>query len=315
MLRAMRMNWRVAGDLGVGDGDPVFGQLARAETAEWLGPNGTASGAKPGIVEKSRAGGPPVKWRTPVGAGLQRPAVASGRVYSDGPPTATNANNPADPFSGIIQGHRRVLCLDEVHGNILWKHEYGLSLRGDYAAGPRTTPLSAAARFIRSARKQFCSAGCEDRGGCCRTNSKRNNIETPMWDFRSNPLLRRPAVICLAGGSNTTAAPPPRFDKGHWQRNLHAFTAQEAGYGRLTGAGGGNRSSSSGHPESVNSLIRTGAVLLDAAHGSQGRHVLPPRVQIGDRLYFTCLFTAGSRCCTGQGQTRFQDCLAEPRSQ
>src|SRR5438552_1236205 len=51
------------------------------------------------IVEKFPAGGPPVAWRTPIGAGYAGAAVAGGRVYVTDRVLAPGASNPKDPFA------------------------------------------------------------------------------------------------------------------------------------------------------------------------------------------------------------------------
>src|SRR5882724_3545184 len=48
---------------------------------QWLGPNRDSIWRESGIVEKFLTNGPPVLWRTAIGAGYSGPSVAGGRVY------------------------------------------------------------------------------------------------------------------------------------------------------------------------------------------------------------------------------------------
>src|SRR6267154_1936135 len=81
---------------------------------QWLGPQRDGVWRETGIIDKFPQGGPPVRWRVPIGAGYTGPAVANGRVYVMDRQVATGVNNPSNAFQrGAIQGSERVLCLDE----------------------------------------------------------------------------------------------------------------------------------------------------------------------------------------------------------
>src|SRR5262250_3004376 len=97
------------------------GSLRADDWPQWLGPQRDGVWRETGIVEKFPAGGPPVKWRTPIGSGYSGPAVVNGRVYVMDRQLSPGANNPSDPFQrGVIAGKERIVCLDEATGKILW---------------------------------------------------------------------------------------------------------------------------------------------------------------------------------------------------
>src|ERR1019366_904561 len=48
---------------------------------QWLGPQRDGVWRETGILRKFPAGGPKVRWRTPVGEGYSGPSVAKGKVY------------------------------------------------------------------------------------------------------------------------------------------------------------------------------------------------------------------------------------------
>src|SRR5437870_4373948 len=86
------------------------GMLLADDWPQWLGPNRDAIWRESGIVEKFPDGGPPVRWRTSIGAGYAGPTVAGGRVYIADRQLAPGVSNPSDPFQrGRIQGVERVV--------------------------------------------------------------------------------------------------------------------------------------------------------------------------------------------------------------
>jgi outer membrane protein assembly factor BamB len=117
-------------------------QLRADDWPQWLGPQRDSVWRETGITRKFSTNGPPVRWRTPIGAGYSGPAVANGRVYVTDRILSQGVNNPADPFQrGVIQGIERVQCLDEATGKILWHHDYDSPYTMSYPAGPRANPI------------------------------------------------------------------------------------------------------------------------------------------------------------------------------
>ena len=103
-----------------------------------------AFGAETGLLTKFPAGGPKVRWCTPIGEGYSGPSVAEGKVYVTDRVRAKGANNPDNAFKkNPVAGVERVLCLNEADGKILWTHEYPCEYRISYASGPRTSPIVA----------------------------------------------------------------------------------------------------------------------------------------------------------------------------
>ncbi len=106
----------------------------------WMGPDRDNVWKESGILERFPAGGPKVLWRTPIAGGYSGPAVAHGRAYITDYVTSENvkvANFERKNFTGV----ERTLCLDEMSGEVLWKHEYPVKYSISYPAGPRCTPV------------------------------------------------------------------------------------------------------------------------------------------------------------------------------
>ena len=80
--------------------------MARADDwPQWLGPQRDGIWRETGIVTKFPAGGPPVRWRTPIAAGYAGPAVAEGRVYVTDRVVAKGACGPGIGGRGLRKGH------------------------------------------------------------------------------------------------------------------------------------------------------------------------------------------------------------------
>ena len=83
---------------------------------QWRGIDRAAVWRESGIVERFAEGGLIVKWRTPVRAGFAGPAVADGRVFV--------LDYEETPGSRTMDGHERLVALDEETGAVLWTREW-----------------------------------------------------------------------------------------------------------------------------------------------------------------------------------------------
>ena len=103
---------------------------------QWRGVNRDAVWNETGLVERFADEGLLVKWRTPVRGGFAGPAVAGGRVFV--------LDYQETPGSRTMDGHERLLALDEETGAVLWTTEWPAAYRNlqyKFATGPRATPL------------------------------------------------------------------------------------------------------------------------------------------------------------------------------
>ena len=110
---------------------------------QWRGPLRDGVWREDGVLEQFPPEGPPVRWRTPIGAGFSGPAVAGGRVFLMD--RAVDEGASADVktqwnYRDKTKGQERVLCLDEATGKVLWKHAYPCAYETAYGSGPRATP-------------------------------------------------------------------------------------------------------------------------------------------------------------------------------
>jgi outer membrane protein assembly factor BamB len=259
---------------------------------QWLGPQRDGLWRETGIVKSFPAGGPPVRWRTPIGAGYTGPAVAGGRVLVTDRVLAKDAKNPTNPFNrGVIPGSERVLCLDEATGKVLWQHEYECPYDVSYPAGPRATPVVSGGKVwtLGTEGHLFCLDAKDGKVIWSREFKKDFNAKTPLWGFSANPLLDGNRLICLVGGEGSVAV---AFDKDTGKELWRALTAKEPGYcPPMIFQAGGKRQLIVWHPESLNSLDpETGKVFWSEPFAVRSGLTVPtPRV-LGDKLFITSFY-------------------------
>ena len=110
---------------------------------QWRGPLRDGVWREDGVLERFPPEGPPVRWRTAIGAGFSGPAIAGGRVFLMDRAVEEGASAGVKirwDYRDKTQGQERVLCLDEATGKVLWRHAYPCAYETAYGFGPRATP-------------------------------------------------------------------------------------------------------------------------------------------------------------------------------
>jgi outer membrane protein assembly factor BamB len=184
-----------------------FPALVQADDwPQWLGPKRDGVWREDRIVERFPAGGPKVRWRTPIGMGYSGPAVVGNRVYVTDRVLAENARLPENPFArGTLPGAERVLCLDDATGAVVWKHEYDCPYQISYPSGPRATPLVANGKVytLGAMGDLFCLNAETGKVIWSKNFVKDYESPVPLWGFAAHPLLDGDRLICLAGGDGS----------------------------------------------------------------------------------------------------------------
>jgi outer membrane protein assembly factor BamB len=180
--------------------------ISRADDwPQFLGPNRDGVWKETGLIETFPAGGPPVKWRTPIGIGYAGPAVANGKVYLLDQVLAGGEKLPASGFNRVkLGGSERVVCLDQKTGDLLWKHEYPCTYTINYAAGPRCTPTVDGDRVyaLGAMSDLHCLDANTGKVLWSKNFIKDYEAPTPVWGFACHPLVDGDKLICIAGGTN-----------------------------------------------------------------------------------------------------------------
>jgi outer membrane protein assembly factor BamB len=270
---------------------------------QWLGPQRDGVWRESGIVDKFPPGGPPVKWRKPIGGGYAGPAVANGRVYVHDRLLAPGSENPDNPFMRKVKiaGSERVLCLNEKDGSVAWEYKYDCPYFDlSYATGPRCTPLIANGKVYTLGA--VGNLVCLDAAKGTLIWSKDLNQEFTHglpgsgWGFAGHPLLDGDRLICLVGGKGSIAV---AFHKDTGAEIWKSLSAREPGYAPpMIYEQGGKRLLILWHPQSVNALDPvTGKPYWSQPFGDlkvvkAGMTIPTPRLA-GDKLYLSA-FYAGS---------------------
>jgi outer membrane protein assembly factor BamB len=290
---------------GVMAGWIVGGLLAAALPAraddwpQWAGPQRDGVWRETGIVEKYPAGGPPVKWRVPVGAGYTGPAVVAGKVYltdrpaGEKPPAGGEAGLP----KGTLPGRERVLCLDAGSGKVIWEHAYDCPYRISYPSGPRATPVVAGDKVytLGAMGDLLCLDAATGKVVWERHFLKDFQLKAaPVWGWSAAPLLDGDRLVCLVGGEGSAVV---AFHKDTGQELWRALTAEEVGYAPpLAFEAGGQRQLLIWHPDAVAGLNpETGAVYWSLKYPVEGEPQRPevtiaaPR-RAGDHLFLSSFY-------------------------
>jgi outer membrane protein assembly factor BamB len=262
---------------------------ARADDwPQWLGPQRDGVWRETGILDQFPKGGPPVRWRTPVGGGYAGPAVAGGWVYVTDRVVAEGARGAGRRPTA---GKERVLCLDEATGKLLWKHEYDCRYQVGYPAGPRTTPVVRDGKIytLGAMGDLLCLEAATGAVVWAKNFPRDYQAPVPQWGFSANPLLDGDRLICLVGGAGSVAV---AFHKDTGEELWRALSAHEPGYcPPMIYEAGGKRQLIIWHPEAVNGLDpETGRVYWSQPFRVRaGITIATPRLA-GDLLFVSSFY-------------------------
>jgi outer membrane protein assembly factor BamB len=265
----------------------LLGPARADDWPQWLGPRRDGVWRETGILPAFPKGGPAIRWRTPIGAGYAGPAVAGGRVYV----TDRLAEPSRTPGRRPSAGKERVLCLDEVTGKVLWKHEYDCPYRVGYPAGPRTTPVVYGDKVytLGTMGDLLCLEAATGKVLWSKNFPRDYGAPVPMWGFAAHPLPDGDKLICVAGGEGSVAV---AFDKETGKERWRALSAREPGYcPPMIYEVGGRRQLIIWHPEAVNGLDpETGKLYwTQPFRVRSGITIATPRLA-GDRLFVSCFY-------------------------
>ena len=246
---------------------------AAEDWPQWRGVDRDAVWRDTGIVERFADGGLVVKWRTPVRGGFAGPAVAGGRVFV--------LDYQETPGSRTMDGHERLVALDEETGDVSWTREWPAAYRNihfKFAIGPRATPTVDGDRVYVLGAAGMLS--CFDTGTgdlVWRVDTAADyGVTVPVFGVSQSPLVEGGHLIALLGGEPDAMV--VAFDKATGAEAWRAIeTTSEPGYSSpIVITAGGVRQLIVWHAAAVTSL--------DPATGSvwwQHDFVVPSGLTIG----------------------------------
>jgi outer membrane protein assembly factor BamB len=274
--------------------------LASAATAaaddwpQWMGPRRDGVWRETGTLDKFPAGGPKVRWRTPVGGGYAGPAVAAGRVFVTDRVLAPGDREKDDPFArSSSAGHERVMCLDEATGKVLWTHAYDCKYEISYPCGPRATPLvhDGLVYTLGAMGDLRCLEAATGKLLWSANFVRDFGAPVPVWGFAAHPLLDGDRLLCLVGGEGSVIV---AFDRrtGVPKWKALSMQSQEIGYSPPVLADvGGKRQVIVWHPEAVNGLDpQTGKVYWSYPFRVKANLTAPMPRAAGDLLFVTSFY-------------------------
>lgn len=204
-------------------------RLATADDwPQWRGPERDNQWRERGLVNRFPDGGPAILWRTSIAGGYAGPAVAEGRVFVADYITKDDvkvANFERKEFSGV----ERVLCLDELSGEELWKYEYPVEYGISYPAGPRCTPTvdGDLVYTLGAEGMLICFEAATGEVRWSKHLTEAYNTKAATWGYAAHPLIDGERLITLAGGEGShTVALDKQTGKEIWRSG----TASEQGY-------------------------------------------------------------------------------------
>lgn len=262
------------------------------EWPHWQGPQRDGVWREQGIIETFAAGGPPIRWRTPIAAGYSSPAIAGGRVFLTDRPESGTRGNPKGPLERTAEsGRERVLCLDEKDGRVLWQHEYEAPYFISYPAGPRASPAVAGNRVytIGAEGDLHCFDVATGKVSWARSFKRDYGVETQTWGFAAPPLVDGDRVICMVGGEGHTVV---AFDRHTGREVWRALPTRETGYAPPTLIeAGGRRQLIIWDSETINGLDpETGAVFWSEPFKTKMAHAIGTPRHHGEYLFISSFF-------------------------
>lgn len=165
-----------------------------AEAAEWpqfRGPYRTGISPETGLIRAWPDGGPPERWRHPIGAAFSGIAAAGGYLYT------TESDAEGD----------YLLKLDPETGRTLWRRRIAPVYEEYFGNGPRATPTVEGDQvFVLSGDGHLVALGTGE-GTILWSRDLRAEfgVELPQWGFASAPLVLGKRLIIDVGAAEQRA--------------------------------------------------------------------------------------------------------------
>lgn len=252
---------------------------------QWMGPKRDGIWRETGIVDAFPKNGLSPLWKVPIAGGYSGPAVADGLVYvTDFLTDGAKENDPGKRVE--LTGRERLHALHIADGKMAWTHEYPVTYKISYPAGPRATPTVVGDTVYMLGAEGHLTAIHAKSGKTRWSKSLKDEykVESPIWGFCSHPLVEDGVVYVIVGGEGSVAvALNAETGKELWR----SLSASEPGYAPASIVDvGGTRQLIIWHAEGVNGLDpKTGKVYWTVPlKPNYGMSIMAPQ-RAGNRLF------------------------------
>lgn len=200
-----------------------------ADWPQWMGPHRDDVWSESDIIDKFPDSGLTFRWRKPISGGFSGPAVVGHKVYVTDYVKSVGDDKPVPTARNELQGRERVLCLDSLTGEEIWRHEYDCNYLISYPAGPRCTPTVADGQLftLGSMGDLYCFDAGRGNVIWSKNLPKTCNAPVPLWGYAGHPLIYKDFVICAVGGQGSALV---AFDRKTGQEAWKAVHTPEIGY-------------------------------------------------------------------------------------
>ena len=255
---------------------------------QWRGVHRDAVWADTGVVDGFADGGLAAKWRMPVRGGFAGPAVAGGRVFV--------LDYQETPGSRTMDGHERLLVIDEQTGGLLWTREWPATYRNihvKFASGPRATPtVDGGWVYVLGAAGMLSCFDAATGDLIWRVDAPAAyGVTVPVFGVSQSPLVEGDLLIAVLGG--VPDAKVVAFDKATGEEVWRALeTTSETGYSSpIVIDAGGVRQLIVWHATAVTSLDpRTGGIYWNQDFAIAGGMAIATPVRSGRYLVVSQFF-------------------------
>ena len=173
------------------------------EWRQWGGPYGDFTVDATGLADSWSAGGPPVVWSRPLGAGHSALLVGDGRVFT------LYRVAYGEGGSGPWGRDEMVIAMDAATGETIWEHSYASQVQDfGQGAGPHSTPLLVGDRLFTIGTNKELHVFDATTGELLWARNFVTDFNAPPLLIRSmiksgygsSPLAYKDTIICQVGG-------------------------------------------------------------------------------------------------------------------
>jgi outer membrane protein assembly factor BamB len=207
----------------------INGLASADDWPQWNGPTRDGVVHEAGILTRIPDAGLKLLWRKDVQLGYSGPATANGLVYifdyAKESGTIVNKAGTRDELTG----RERLLCMNALTGELLWKDEYDRPYAVSYGSGPRATPTvyNGLVYALGAEGHLRCLDARTGKRKWIRDFKKEFGAETPLWGHAASPLVYGDSLICMVGGDGSLVV---AFDLLTGREQWRALSSKETGY-------------------------------------------------------------------------------------